>query len=145
MNDMRKLMEAVKPLFEDTEPDRRSDYSPFLMAWFPQDAEAVDIKRANAIAYLISRNVIPDHPNGGTIYDTILDADNPVVDGYDLESWYQDYPDTFLSARFGLVGWKMGVELEDEQEAILYDVFNYIIAKAKQYQEKSAGATRTLN
>ena len=85
-----------------------------------------DNKRIAAIAELVANKHVID---GDTIYDAIEAAGNPVVHGYDLESWYDNCGDECYAGNLD------ELEEEDAHElrmAVKEQVFELIMLQAQQ-------------
>ena len=93
-----------------------------------------DNKRIAAIAELVANKAVID---GEAIYDAIEDAGNAVVDGYDLESWYDNCGSECYAGNLD--------ELEEIEEeaahelrmAVKEQVFARIKAKAQQLKTRA--------
>ena len=93
-----------------------------------------DNKRIAAIAELVRDCEVID---GEAIYDAIEEAGNAVVDGYDLESWYDNCGDDCYAGNLDELE-----ELEEEaahelRMAVKEQVFARIKAKAQQLKTRA--------
>ena len=90
-----------------------------------------DNKRIAAIAELVANASVID---GEAIYDAIEDAGNAVVDGYDLESWYDNCGDDCYAGNLDKLE-------EDEAHELRMAVKEQVFARIKaQAQLLNAGA-----
>ncbi len=85
-----------------------------------------DNKRIAAIAELVANASVID---GEAIYDAIEDAGNAVVDGYDLESWYDNCGDDCYAGNLDKLEEDEAHEL---RMAVKEQVFARIKAQAQQ-------------
>ena len=89
-----------------------------------------DNKRIAAIAELVANKAEID---GWVIYNAIEDAGNPVVEDYDLESWYDNCGDECYAGNLD------ELEEQDAHElrmAVKEQVFDCIEAQARKLAEK---------
>lgn len=97
------------------------------------DISSSDKKRIAAIAELVANASVID---GGAIYDAIEEAGNAVVEGNDLESWYDNCGDNCYAG-----DWR---DLEEDTEeahelrmAVKEQVFELIKAKAQELNKRA--------
>ena len=95
------------------------------------DISSSDKKRIAAIAELVANKAVID---GEAIYDAIEHAGNAVVDGYDLESWYDNCGDDCYAGNLDKLE-------EDEAHEICMQVKEQVFERIKaKAQQLNAGA-----